>query len=80
MEDQLMDILTQYWPLLVPIVLLEIGLLAFALLDLLKPGRVTRGPRWMWIVIIALVNIIGPIIYFMVGRQESAHDEYAGLE
>ena len=30
----------------------------------------TNGPRWMWVLIIIFVNIIGPIIYFVAGRKE----------
>ena len=59
----------QYIPLLIPIVLLELGLMILALIDLSK-RTATRGPRWAWIVIIVLFNLIGPILYFLFGRQE----------
>ena len=59
----------QYIPLLIPIVLLELGLMILALIDLSK-RTATRGPRWAWIVIIVLFNLIGPILYFLFGRRE----------
>lgn len=62
--------LGQLIPLIIPIVLVELGLLAFALYDLLKRKRVRGGNKWVWGVIIVVVNIIGPIIYLLLGREE----------
>lgn len=56
--------------LLIPIVLLEIGLLVWALLDVVRRERVRGGNKVVWILVIVLVNIIGPIIYFIFGREE----------
>ena len=63
--DQLMKLL----PLLIPLFLIQLGLMITALVDLLKREK-TKGPKWMWIIIVVFVNIIGPIIYFVVGREE----------
>lgn len=66
-----MDALLKYLPLLVPVILIEIGLLIFALMDLLKrPEENLRGSKTMWLLIVVLVNIIGPIIYFTLGRKD----------
>jgi hypothetical protein len=57
--------------LLTPILLVQLGLLVFALRDLLRPERRVRGDsKLVWGLIIVLVNIIGPILYFVVGREE----------
>ncbi len=69
----MMDVngLSEYLPLLIPLVLIQIGLLIFALLDLVKrPEEALNGSKVMWILIIALVNVIGPILYFIVGRKD----------
>jgi hypothetical protein len=63
--DQLMKLL----PLLIPLFLIQLGLMITALVDLIKREK-TKGPKWMWIIIVVFVNIIGPIIYFVVGREE----------
>jgi hypothetical protein len=60
---------TKYIPLLIPVILLQLGLMIAALLDLLKQPR-TRGPKWVWAIVIVVVNIIGPIVYFVTGREE----------
>jgi hypothetical protein len=64
-----MNEISQLLPLLIPIIFLEIGLMIWALIDLIKQPA-TRGPKWMWVLIIIFVNFIGPIIYFIVGREE----------
>lgn len=61
--------LNQLLPLLVPILLIQVGLMVWALVDLSKQTRV-RGPKWVWVLIILFINIIGPIVYFVVGREE----------
>jgi len=63
MENQVLEPLLRYLPLLIPIVLLELGLMVAALLDLVKREH-TLGPKWMWILIVALVNLVGSIVYF----------------
>jgi hypothetical protein len=65
-----MDVLREYLPLLIPLLLIQLGLMAAGLWDLLHQ-QTTRGPRWVWALIIVFVNIIGPIIYFTVGREEA---------
>jgi ABC-2 type transport system ATP-binding protein len=64
--------------LIVPLVLIEVGLLAFAVWDLLKMDRRVRGgSKGMWAVIIVFVNVIGPILYLLVGRVDGPPEEQA---
>ncbi len=58
------------WLLIIPLILVEIGLMAFALYDLVKRKRVKGGNKWVWGIIIVVVNLIGPILYFVIGREE----------
>ena len=64
-----MAIIKQYLPLLIPVVLIELGLLITALVDLVRRPQ-TRGPKWAWALVIIFINFIGPIIYFIAGRKE----------
>jgi hypothetical protein len=66
-----MDIaqLKQYIPLLIPVILIQLGLMVAALVDLIRREQ-TRGPKWVWALVIVLVNYIGPIIYFVAGHKE----------
>ncbi len=63
------DLLQQLLPFLVPVFLIQVILLVVALLDLRKQKTV-RGPKWAWALVIIFINIIGPILYFVVGRKE----------
>ena len=67
--------LGQLLALLIPIVLLELGLLVWALLDVIRRERVRGGNKVVWILVIVLINIIGPIVYFIFGREEGPTEE-----
>ena len=56
-------------PYLIPVIIIQFALLLFALLDLLRREH-TRGPKWLWLVIILAVNFFGPLVYFIFGRKD----------
>ena len=61
---------TQILLLALPIVIVEFGLLLFALRDLLQPERRVRGDsKLMWGLIVVIFGIFGPVLYFLVGRE-----------
>ena len=58
--------------LLAPVVIIQIGLMIAALIDLEKEERRVRGGRKVvWALIVIFVNIFGPILYFTVGREDA---------
>ena len=65
-----MEELRSYIPLLIPLLIIEIGLLVIALVDLIRREKVKHLPKWVGAVIIIIVNFIGPIAYLIVGREE----------
>jgi hypothetical protein len=38
---------------------------------LAKADRRTKGPKWVWVAVILLFSVIGPLLYFVVGRDET---------
>ena len=57
--------------LVLPIVIIELGLLVVALRDLLRPERRVRGEsKLMWGLLIVFVGMLGPILYLTIGREE----------
>ena len=58
-----------YLPLIIPLILIDLGLKIAAVLDLLKQRKL-RGPKWLWIVIAVGVNLVGPILYFTLARED----------
>jgi len=62
--------LQQILPFIIPLVLLQLILLIVALLDLSKRQKVRWIPKWGWAIIIILGELVGPILYFIIGREE----------
>ena len=57
--------------LLAPVVVIQVGLLIAGLIDLGRDERRVRGGnKLVWALIIVFVNVLGPIIYFVAGREE----------
>jgi hypothetical protein len=57
-------------PLLAPLIILQLGLMIVALWDLAHRERVRGGKKWVWAVVVVAVNMIGPLAYFIFGREE----------
>ena len=57
------------WGLILPVLIIQFILLIVAIIDLIRVPE-TNGPKWMWAVIIVIVNIVGPIAYFIFGRRQ----------
>ena len=62
-------LIKQWLPLLIPVMILELGLMIAALVDLIKREK-TKGPKWVWVLVIVFINLFGPIVYFLAGRDE----------
>ncbi len=56
--------------LLAPLLLIWLVLLVAGLIDLI-PRQHTRGPKWLWVLVVILFSIIGPAVYFLFGREEA---------
>ncbi len=69
-----MESLVQMLPYQAPLIILEVVLLVVALVDLSKRKHVTGGNKIIWVLVTVCINIIGPIIYLVVGRKEEYSD------
>jgi hypothetical protein len=58
--------------LVVPLIAIQVVLLVWALWDLSRPDRRVRSlSKPIWAVLILISSIVGPILYFLFGREES---------
>jgi hypothetical protein len=58
--------------LVAPIIVIQFGLMIAALIDLERDERRVRGgSKLVWALVIVFVNVVGPILYFVAGREES---------
>lgn len=64
------EVFTTYWPFLVPLIILELGLMLAAVIQVLRHPHYRIGNRAFWLVIVIFIQIIGPIAYFVFGRED----------
>jgi hypothetical protein len=60
---------------IIAVAAVETGLKAAALADIRRrPASQIKGPKWLWIPVVALVNSAGlvPLSYFAFGRRSSS--------
>jgi hypothetical protein len=57
------------WALLLPFFIIQIILAVVAIIDWVKNQENIRGNRFVWLIVIILINIAGPITYFIFGRR-----------
>jgi hypothetical protein len=54
---------------LIPVILIQYGLMIFAIVQIIK-NDVNYLPKWGWILIVVLVNIIGSVVFLIIGRKK----------
>lgn len=68
-----MELLLDLLPILIPLVVLEIGMRIYAIVDIIKLENKDMKTRWMqpvwWIVIVAVINF-GWLFYILAGKEE----------
>jgi len=65
----------QYLPFIIPLVLLNLGLQIFALVDIIRKKRTKNLTVLLWIIIIFGANTIGPLLYLIFGRAEDIYED-----
>ena len=66
-----MDKIMEYLPFLIPLAIAEFALLGYTLYHILTHQHYKRGNRTLWLIItIVLMNFIGPILYFLLGKED----------
>jgi len=55
---------------LLPLILIEVGLLVWAVVDLVKREHVRGGNKLIWALVIIFISALGPILYLVWGREE----------
>lgn len=65
-----LESIQEYLPFLIPLVIAEFALAITAFIHVLKHPNYRFGNKVMWIVIVLFIQIIGPVVYFLIGRGE----------
>ena len=67
-----MDQLKEFRPFLIPLVIAQFSLLGYTLYHILTHKSYKRGNRTLWLIVtIVLMNFIGPILYFLLGKEDA---------
>ncbi len=58
-------------PFLIPLIIVQFALLIYTLHHILTHNTYRRGSRGLWLLVtLAGMEFIGPILYFLLGREE----------
>ncbi|ORX23231.1 hypothetical protein BVF91_08095 [Thermoanaerobacterium sp. PSU-2] len=55
--------------LFAPLIIIQLGLMIFSIYRLTK-DEVRFLPKWTWLIIIVLGEILGPLIFLIIGREK----------
>ena len=65
-----METLIEYWPFLIPLLLVQLLLMVLALVHIFKHPDTRYGSRGLWVFIVIIFQFVGPVLYFILGRGE----------
>lgn len=54
---------------LLPLVAVNLILMITALVSLARAEQVRGGRKWVWALVILFLNLLGPILYFTLGKK-----------
>lgn len=67
-----MNEITEILPFLIPLVVVEFGLLGYTIWHILTHKTYKRGNRALWLIIaIVGMQFWGPILYFILGKEDA---------
>ena len=72
--DDLTELL-KYLPFLIPLAVIEVGLLVFVIIDIARKRKTKALPPLLWILISICLSTIGPILYIIFGRAEKTYSD-----
>lgn len=64
------DLLVEYFPVLLPVIAVELTLAITALVHVIRHPHYKFGNKVVWIFVVLLIQFIGPIVYFLFGRGD----------
>ncbi|MGG0823722.1 PLD nuclease N-terminal domain-containing protein [Paenibacillus turicensis] len=66
-----LDFFMEYLPFFIPLIILQLILAVTALIHVIKHPQYRFGNKGLWIVIVLAFQIVGPVIYFTLGKGEN---------
>lgn len=64
--------LSEILPFVIPLAIAELVLLGYTLYHIFTHEHYKRGSRLLWVIVTVVgMEFIGPILYFLLGREDS---------
>ena len=64
------ELLTEInWGIIMPLLVIQVILMIIALIDWIRTDQ-TNGPKWAWLLVILFISMLGPVLYFVIGRRQ----------
>jgi hypothetical protein len=61
-------------PFFIPLIIIEYGLMIYAIVQLAR-NEAAYLPKWGWALIIIFINIIGPVVFLIVGKKKEIEND-----
>ena len=69
--SEFMELLPFLLPFLLPLTIAEVVLLGYTIYHILTHKNYKRGNRTLWLIVVIVgMQFIGPILYFLLGKEE----------
>lgn len=66
-----MDKIKELLPFIIPLAIAEFALLGYTLHHILTHKNYKRGNRILWLVVVIVgMEFIGPVLYFLLGKED----------
>ena len=75
--QEILNELMQWLPLVLPLIIIQYGVMIFAIVDIARKKRTKNLSPLLWIIIAFFLSnmCIGSILYFILGRAEKIYDD-----
>lgn len=62
----------EYLPFLIPLIIVIVSLALYSAYHVWTHPHYRIGTRTIWLILVLFIQIIGPLLYFAIGRDEEA--------
>ena len=67
-----LETLKEFLPFIIPLVIVQFTLLGYTIYHILTHDHYKRGNRVLWLIVAIIgMEFIGPILYFVLGKEEA---------
>ena len=64
--------LKEFLPFIIPLVIVQFTLLGYTIYHILTHDHYKRGNRILWMIVAIIgMEFVGPILYFVLGKEEA---------